>query len=605
MNRRTNGPAKNQAVSHRSQVLGTHHVGEFQVVLHRRTPLRAIRQRSTAPPPSNRNGSISTRLNGWNHNDEFFRFTRARFLRDEPRQLSHRYVPFNLDELGQVAIRAAQGASKGARRCVNIEKLADGMHNKAVRFTMDNGFQAVGKVPNPNAGKPHFTTASEVATMDFMRNIMGIPVPKVYSWSSTADNAVGAEYILMENVRGVQLGTLWDQLDVEIKMKVLKKVTSYQETWARTCFSQYGSLYYKQDLASSAPCVKYTDHNGGTVVDNRFAIGPSVSRQNNDDGRIDMDVDRGPWNTAEDYERATGFRELHGIRNVSRLPGSPIAIYYSGTYQPSRDKKTLAVESYLKLLKFLLPEKSLQTSHIWHNDLHTENILVNPMDPSEIYGIIDWQSTELAPLYDHTLEPYILDYDGPPLDGLMERPKLADIRALFHDEPEPIANRKANALFIDMSLVSLYRHLIRQKIPQLFKALEFRETMCFQLLLFARNLLVDGEATYLALLADQQRENWRDIPIIHHGHEPSPICFSADMLQRIDIDHTDTNSAVALMREAHEMIGNRFFCASGLVSHEEFREAQQIIPRAKAEFIHKHARNAEEALELEHAWPFQ
>ncbi|PYH85069.1 hypothetical protein BO82DRAFT_399017 [Aspergillus uvarum CBS 121591] len=45
--------------------------------------------------------------------------------------------------------------------------MADGMHNKAIRFTMDNRFQGVGKVPNPNAGLPHFTTASEVATMDF------------------------------------------------------------------------------------------------------------------------------------------------------------------------------------------------------------------------------------------------------------------------------------------------------------------------------------------------------------------------------------------------------------------------------------------------------
>jgi hypothetical protein len=42
------------------------------------------------------------------------------------------------------------------------------MHNKAIRFTMDDGFQVIGKVPNPNAGLPHYTTASEVATMDFV-----------------------------------------------------------------------------------------------------------------------------------------------------------------------------------------------------------------------------------------------------------------------------------------------------------------------------------------------------------------------------------------------------------------------------------------------------
>ncbi|KAJ5896137.1 uncharacterized protein N7473_005536 [Penicillium subrubescens] len=32
---------------------------------------------------------------------------------------------------------------------------------------MDDGQEVVAKVPNPNAGTPHFTTASEVATMEF------------------------------------------------------------------------------------------------------------------------------------------------------------------------------------------------------------------------------------------------------------------------------------------------------------------------------------------------------------------------------------------------------------------------------------------------------
>lgn len=35
-------------------------------------------------------------------------------------------------------------------------------------MTMDDGKQVVAKVPNPNAGLPHFTIASEVATMEFV-----------------------------------------------------------------------------------------------------------------------------------------------------------------------------------------------------------------------------------------------------------------------------------------------------------------------------------------------------------------------------------------------------------------------------------------------------
>ena len=74
-----------------------------------------------------------------------------------------RHIKFNVNELARVAAEAV-----GAKICVGIEKYPDGMYNKAMLLTMDNGTQVVAKVPNPNAGKPHFTTASEVATMDFV-----------------------------------------------------------------------------------------------------------------------------------------------------------------------------------------------------------------------------------------------------------------------------------------------------------------------------------------------------------------------------------------------------------------------------------------------------
>ena len=45
------------------------------------------------------------------------------------------------------------------------------MYNKAFLLSMDDGVQVVAKIPNPNAGRPHMTTASEVATMEFVRLI--------------------------------------------------------------------------------------------------------------------------------------------------------------------------------------------------------------------------------------------------------------------------------------------------------------------------------------------------------------------------------------------------------------------------------------------------
>jgi hypothetical protein len=71
---------------------------------------------------------------------------------------------FNVQELQRIAAE-----SVGAKSCVSITKLAEGGYNKVFRLVMDNGSVAIARIPNPNAGPVHKMTASEVATMDFVR----------------------------------------------------------------------------------------------------------------------------------------------------------------------------------------------------------------------------------------------------------------------------------------------------------------------------------------------------------------------------------------------------------------------------------------------------
>ena len=68
--------------------------------------------------------------------------------------------------MNELAREAAE--SIGASHCISIEKYPDGMFNKAYFLSMEDGRQVVAKVGIPNAGIPHYTTASEVATMDFV-----------------------------------------------------------------------------------------------------------------------------------------------------------------------------------------------------------------------------------------------------------------------------------------------------------------------------------------------------------------------------------------------------------------------------------------------------
>lgn len=98
----------------------------------------------------------------WNKK-EFYRYTAGRWLFDEEHQMSSRYVEFNMNELVRIAAECI-----GSPACAEVIKLPEGNFNKAFLLTMTDGNQMVVKVPNPNAGRAHYTTASEVATMDFV-----------------------------------------------------------------------------------------------------------------------------------------------------------------------------------------------------------------------------------------------------------------------------------------------------------------------------------------------------------------------------------------------------------------------------------------------------
>ncbi|KAJ5390780.1 uncharacterized protein N7496_001848 [Penicillium cataractarum] len=116
---------------------------------------------------------------------------------NETDRLNERYVKFRPTELQRIAGEAMQ-----LDYCPDIAKLAEGGFNKVFILRAKNGREVVARIPTPIAGPAHYTTASEVATMDFLRTVLKLPVPEVFAYSTTSDNPVGSEYILMERVEG-------------------------------------------------------------------------------------------------------------------------------------------------------------------------------------------------------------------------------------------------------------------------------------------------------------------------------------------------------------------------------------------------------------------
>lgn len=103
--------------------------------------------------------------------EHFYRYTSGRWLWDENKQLCERYKRFNVPELKKIAV-----SSIGAQSCVSMIKLAEGGFNKVFRLVMDNGSIVIARIPIPNVGPPFMTTASEVATMDFVCDLINCNV---------------------------------------------------------------------------------------------------------------------------------------------------------------------------------------------------------------------------------------------------------------------------------------------------------------------------------------------------------------------------------------------------------------------------------------------
>ncbi|KAL2827225.1 hypothetical protein BDW59DRAFT_179223 [Aspergillus cavernicola] len=152
------------------------------------------------------------------------------------------YVKFNRTELQRVAAEAIQEDF-----CPDIVKLAEGGFNKDF-LRSKNGCRAIARIPTPIVGPPRYATASEVATMNFLRSILKVPVPKVLGYSTTPETPVGAEYIIMERVDGESLASRWTSLRGEGVKDIMKQMAEMERKVFTYTFPGYVSLHHRNDI---------------------------------------------------------------------------------------------------------------------------------------------------------------------------------------------------------------------------------------------------------------------------------------------------------------------------------------------------------------------
>ena len=168
-----------------------------------------------------------------------------------------------------------------------MRKLAEGGYNRIFLITMHDGFKMVARIPYPVTVPKYFVIASEVATMDFLHS-SGLPIPKVYGYSPSPDNAADTEYIFMEFVEGTILMDVWSDLGREDIISITCQLAELESKMMSIAFPAGGSLYYAQDLE------KVVGKPGIPLEDKRFCVGPDVRLPLWQGRRSQLDIDRGP-----------------------------------------------------------------------------------------------------------------------------------------------------------------------------------------------------------------------------------------------------------------------------------------------------------------------
>ncbi|EGO01140.1 hypothetical protein SERLA73DRAFT_179210 [Serpula lacrymans var. lacrymans S7.3] len=304
----------------------------------------------------------------------------------------------------------------------------EGLFNKSFMVRLANGAQVTARIKNPIAGPDHLMTSSEVATMDFARNNLGVPVPKVLSWSSkAATNGVGAEYIIMETAPGVQLSSVWRTLDARQKKNIVNSLVSIEQNFLNAKFDQYGSLYYKDDIPASQRAPRlYAKGSRNFGSEDKFCIGPIAHRNFYEDERAVLDIHRGPWSSPAEYLGSLASREEAWISRYAK-PNIHDDPFRSVSGPQVQEEHLHALQQYRSIIPALVPtSKKVLSSILWHPDLNPGNVFVSDDAECRIVSIIDWQGCWAGPAYLQMNTPSFVAYQGGEVQSGLEFPKLPE-----------------------------------------------------------------------------------------------------------------------------------------------------------------------------------
>ncbi|PGH08520.1 hypothetical protein AJ80_07840 [Polytolypa hystricis UAMH7299] len=302
------------------------------------------------------------------------------------------------------------------------------------------------------------------------------------------------------------------------------------------------------------------------------------------------------------YQKAIALREMKTIKTLQNVPKQMPMIYGpEPLYQPSSAKKLAALEYYLRILEpLLLPDESALTQgYLWHDNLHHENIFVDP-ETLLIVGIIDCQSIQVAPLFDHCLDLCFLDYDGPDVGDNLGRPELPEsVKSLEGKEKD-----RAIRQFLDKGVMVGWRSLFRNRMPTHYPSIQFQQSTRGNLLHLSRRIFELGEAHFHALLLDLQDE-WNHVRTANSSTPCFPLKFSEPQISTIEADMRRADLGIEIMNTMVKRRLGDLWPEKGVIEVENYEKVKTVLREVKADLIDRYCchQGWDTAL-FERLWPF-
>ncbi|KAG6835227.1 hypothetical protein H0H93_003746 [Arthromyces matolae] len=374
-----------------------------------------------------------------------YEFQSARWLYNEREQQACRYMEWDANALVDTACTILQ-----AKECTTMEKMMEGSYNRAFLLAFDNGKDAVVRIPCPVAGPVGPITASEVATMQFTREVLEIPVPQVYGWNADPKNPVGSPYIIMENAHGISV----DQrgpIEGAHAQPLFDDLMTIEKAFEKVRFSQLGSLYCTEDVSAELQTRPLFADDMDLSTEalrnaaNKYRIGPLVDRQWYRGERATMvSVDRGPWPDFVSYCSAGINLELAWLEH----PASKSQPFLRTAMQSPRLHRSV-LNMCARVIPLVLPPEEYMAPTLWHPDFSSENVLISATDKAHVQAVIDWQHAMIAPYALQAGFPLVMTYDGdiseftPGKLGLPEPPE--DLNRRSKEEQAEVLERHRRA----------------------------------------------------------------------------------------------------------------------------------------------------------------